>query len=41
MGTVYTFVRNIEHNPKFLPQVMQLMADKGFVNLATLATLVR
>ena len=41
VGTVYTFVRNIEHNPKFLPQVMQLMADKGFVNLATLATLVR
>jgi lysine-N-methylase len=41
VGTIYTFVRNIEHNPKFLPQVMQLMADKGFVNLATLATLVR
>jgi lysine-N-methylase len=39
--TIYTFVRNIEHNPKFLPAVMGLLAEQGFANLATLATLVK
>lgn len=38
---IYTFVRNIEHNPAFLPRVIELLDSNGHLNLATMMTLLK
>lgn len=41
VGIIYTFCRNIEHNESFMPHVLDLLRDNGFLNMATIATLLR
>jgi len=38
---IYTFVRNIEHNPAFLPRAIELLNTSGHLNLAMMMTLLK
>jgi len=38
---IYTFCRNVEHHQSFMPHVLDLLRDNGFLNMATIATLLR
>jgi lysine-N-methylase len=38
---IYTFSRNIEHNPTFMPELMSLLEKDGLRNIATATLMIR